>query len=353
LIATSGSTGTPKIIVGASPGVYVEDEADATTSVKASNAVTAGARGIVYLITSPLYHNNGFMFCAPMLLQENVVVLMQHFDAARAVELIERHRVNHTVLVPTMLQRIARLDDVHTHDFSSIERIIYGGATLPDWVARTWLELVPPERFTFVYGGSEVLGTAMCSGVEWLEHPGTTGRPVGCELLILDAAHQPVPTGEVGEIYMKLPTDDAPFEYIGTDTPAPILGGYRTYGDMGYVDDDGYLYVVDRRQDMIITGGANVFPAEVEAALSEHAGLVDVVVIGLPDAEWGHRVHAIVQPVDTEHPPSDDDLRAHCKARLASYKVPKSFEVVEQLPRTAAGKVNRTRLAAEREPAAQ
>ncbi|MFI5052844.1 MAG: class I adenylate-forming enzyme family protein [Acidimicrobiia bacterium] len=342
LIATSGSTGTPKIIVGTSPGLYIEADSDMR------NAVTGDAKGVVYLITSPLYHNNGFMFCAPMLLAENPVVLMEHFDAAQAVDLIERHRVNQTVLVPTMLQRIARLADVRDRDFSSIERVIYGGASLPEWVARTWLELVPPERFMFVYGGSEQMGGTMCTGVEWLERPGTCGTPINCEVLILDAQHSPVPTREVGEIFMKLPTAAPPFEYVGTQTPEPILDGFRTYGDMGYVDAEGYLYVVDRRQDMILTGGANVFPAEVEAALSEHPGVFDVVVIGLPDPEWGHRVHAIVQPLDARHPPTDDDLRAYSKARLASYKVPKAFEVVEQLPRTAAGKVNRSRLVEER-----
>jgi bile acid-coenzyme A ligase len=342
LIATSGSTGTPKIIVGTSPGIYVEDPEGM------ASAVTGGARGLVYLVTSPLYHNNGFMFCAPMLLAANRVVLMEHFDAARAVDLIERHHVNQTVMVPTMLQRIARLDDVRAHDFSSIERVIYGGATLPEWVARTWLELVPPERFMFVYGGSEQMGGTMCSGKEWLERPGTCGTPINCEILILDADRAPVATGDVGEIFMRLPTADQPFEYVGTDTPDPILGGFRSYGDMGYVDADGYLYVVDRRQDMIVTGGANVFPAEVEAALSEHAELHDAVVIGLPDPEWGHRVHAIVQPLDPAHAPSDDDLRAHCRARLASYKVPKTFETVEQLPRSAAGKVNRSQLVAVR-----
>ena len=342
LIATSGSTGTPKIIVGASPGVFVDDE---TTT---SRAVTAGATGVVYLVTSPLYHNNGFMFCAPMLLQENPIVLMEHFDAEQAVDLIERHHVNHTVLVPTMLQRIARVDGVRSRDFSSIERVIYGGASLPEWVARVWLDLVAPERFMFVYGGSEQLGATMCDGRDWLAHPGTSGIPVDCDVLILDADHAPVPTGAVGEIYMKLWGVAQPFEYIGTETPQPIRDGFRTYGDMGYVDADGYLYVVDRRQDMIITGGANVFPAEVEAALSDHPQVADVVVVGVPDPEWGHRIHAIVQPADAARPPTADELRAHGKERVASYKVPKSFEFVAQLPRTAAGKVNRSQLAAQR-----
>jgi bile acid-coenzyme A ligase len=342
LIATSGSTGTPKIIVGTTPGLFVEDESTMTSSV------TGGAVGVTYLVVSPLYHNNGFMFLYPMLLAENPVVLVEHFDAARAVDLIERHRVQHTVMVPTMLQRIARLEGVRDRDLSSLERVIYGGAILPDWVARTWLELVPPANFLFVYGGSEQMGGTMCTGVEWLRKPGTCGSPTNCEILILDADREPLPTGDIGEVFMRLPNPDQPFRYVGMETPTPILDGFRSYGDMGYVDDDGYLFIVDRRQDMIISGGANIFPAEVEAALSEHEGLADAVVIGLPDPEWGTRVHAVVQPADPANPPTEEELRAFCRARLAPYKVPKAFEVVDQVPRTSAGKVNRSRLVQER-----
>jgi bile acid-coenzyme A ligase len=303
------------------------------------------------LCASPLYHNNGFSYCFAPLLRGDQVILLGHFDAARAVDLIERHGVTMTVLVPTMLQRIARLPDVRDRDFSSLLRVVYGGASLPEWVARTWLELVPPERFHFVYGGSEVVGVATCTGREWLEHPGTTGVAVSCDIAILDGDRKPLPPGEVGEIWMRLHSEQQPFQYIGTPTPAPILGGYRTYGDMGWLDEDGYLYIADRRQDMIVTGGVNVFPAEVEAALSEHPGLVDAVVIGIPDAEWGHRVHAVVQPVDPADPPSTDDLRAFCKERLSGPKVPKDFEIVEEMPRTSAGKVNRSRLVEARSPA--
>jgi bile acid-coenzyme A ligase len=120
---------------------------------------------------------------------------------------------------------------------------------------------------------------------------------------------------------------------------------------MGRVDEDGFVYIADRRRDMVVTGGANVYPAEVEAVITEHPGVLDVVVVGLPDAEWGHRVHAIVQAADPADPPSAEELRAHCKARLASYKVPKGFELVERIPRTAAGKINRSALVEERAPA--
>jgi bile acid-coenzyme A ligase len=251
-----------------------------------------------------------------------------------------------------MLQRIAQLDGIRSRDLSSIEKIIYGGASLPEWVARTWLELIPPERFEFVYGGSEGIGATRCTGADWLARPGTVGLPVGCQVVILDEDHRPVPVGEVGEIWMRREDDAEPFRYIGTETPEPILDGYRSFGDMGRLDEEGFLYIADRRHDMIVTGGVNVFPAEVEAAISEHPGIADVVVVGLPDPEWGHRVHAIIQPVDPDRPPADEELRAFCKARLSGPKVPKSFEPVVRMSRTSAGKVNRSRLVEERRGAA-
>ena len=342
LVATSGSTGTPKIIVSPAPGVY-DPESPIAQSFE---------DGWTVMAASPLYHTNGFSYCYPPLLRGNRVVVMEHFDAARAVDLIERYRVSQTTLVPTMLQRIAQLDGIRSRDLSSIEKIIYGGASLPEWAARTWLELIPPERFEFVYGGSEGIGATRCNGAEWLARPGTVGLPIGCQVVILDQDRQPLPAGEVGEIWMRRDDVEEPFRYIGTETPEPILDGYRTFGDMGRLDEDGFLYIADRRQDMIVTGGVNVFPAEVEAALSEHPRVADVVVVGLPDPEWGHRVHAIVQPKDSDPQFDEAELRAFCKARLSGPKVPKTFESVTQMPRTSAGKINRSRLVEERSGAA-
>lgn len=341
LIASSGSTGSPKIIRTPLPGIHTETVPGSTQIV--------GGPGSVQLVTSPLYHVNGFAFTYTVLLNEGLAVLMERFDAARAVDLIERYRVTYTVMVPTMLQRIARLEGVGDRDFSSVGRVHYGGASIPDWVVRAWVELVPPERFWLNYGSSEAIGGTGCSGAEWLEHPGTVGLPMACDLRILDDDRREVAAGEVGEIFMRPHAGPPPFDYLGGAMPTPTEDGFWSIGDMGWVDADGYLYIADRRKDMIVTGGANVFPAEVEAALSEHPGIVDVVVVGIPDEEWGHRVHAIVQPV-AGTTLGDDALRAHAKARLASYKVPKTYELVVQLPRTAAGKVNRSAIAAERSP---
>ena len=336
LSASGGSTGTPKIIVQPSPGRF-----------RPGTQVFVDADQ-VYLCNSPLYHVQGFAACYMPLLEGNRVVMLSRFDAARVVDLIERHRITRALFVPTMLQRIASLDGVRERDFSSLNQIAYGGAVLPEWVARTWLELVSPERFLMIYGGSESIGTVMCTGVEWLQRPGTTGRPIDCEVVVLGPDRHPLPAGEVGEVWMRLSSPGEPFRYIGIETPEPDAQGFRTFGDMGWLDEDGYLYISDRRQDMIVSGGANVFPAEVEAALTEHPGLADAVVIGLPDPEWGRRVHAVVVPADPSAPPSAEDLRGWCKQRLSGPKVPKAFEVVERLPRSEAGKINRSRLVAER-----
>ncbi|HMD45273.1 MAG TPA: AMP-binding protein [Acidimicrobiales bacterium] len=340
-IATSGSTGSPKLIVTPGPGLVNTDPAmQATTQMGVRPKATQ-------LVISPLYHTNGFASLNGLMTGQTLVV-MERFDAARAVDLIERWHVNTAITVPTMLQRIAQLPDVATRDFSSIDSILYGGAPLAPWVVRVWLDLVGPTRFWFSYGGTESLGLTMARGDEWLGHEGTVGRPVGCEIRITDPDGNEVPAGTVGEIFMRRLDGAQTFAYVGAATPRTTDDGFGTFGDMGWVDEDGYLFVADRRVDMVVTGGANVYPAEVELALSEHERVADVVVVGLPDEEWGHRVHAIVEPVDPDRAPTPDELRAYARERLAAYKVPKSYEIVERVPRTAAGKVNRATLIAER-----
>jgi bile acid-coenzyme A ligase len=341
-IATSGSTGSPKLILTPTPGIVDMEMAAASRQFGMREQATQ-------LVISPLYHTNGFA-CHLGLLDDQTLVLMERFDPERAVDLIERHDVNHVVMVPTMLQRIARVPGVGERDFSSVDSVLYGGAPIAPWVVRTWLDLVGPEHFVCSYGGTEAVGLVVGRGDEWLTHEGTVGRPSNCDLRIQDSEGHEVAVGEIGEIYMRQHNRDPTFEYVGAPMPEPTVDGYRTLGDLGWVDGDGYLYIADRRVDMIVTGGANVYPAEVEAALSELTEIADVVVIGLPDPEWGRRVHAIVEAADPGHPPSVDALRAHCADRLASYKVPKSFEIVERVPRTAAGKINRSALIRERSP---
>jgi bile acid-coenzyme A ligase len=331
--ASSGSTGNPKLIVCPYPGVIASDPFAVQWVSKRR------------LTTSPLYHVNGFIYTAPQLLEGSQVVVMERFDAALAVDLIERHQITMLVMVPTMLQRIAQLPDLDPKRFRSIERMVIGGAKTPEWVIDVWLTLVPPKALEFVYGSTERLGVVLMNGTEWAEHRGSAGRPADVELSIRDAEGNQVPAGEVGEVFMKPHDPSRPlFSYVGAVTPEPTEDGFRTISDLGWIDEAGYLFIADRRTDMIITGGANVFPAEVEAALSEHPGVADQVVVPVPDAEWGHRVHAIVQPADPANPPTAEELREFCKSRLTVYKAPRTFEFVDAIPRTEAGKLNRTAL---------
>jgi bile acid-coenzyme A ligase len=275
--------------------------------------------------------------------------VMEHFGAERAFELVERWRVACFTAVPTMLARMARVDDAERYDLSSLVYVMQGGATVPDWVVEAWIGLVGEERFYMTYGSSERVGLTIIRADEWRTHRGSVGRGHETDIRILDGEGHDVPPGEIGEIFMRRPLEPGPsFEYVGAEPPPTTADGFTSIGDLGHLDAGGFLWIADRRVDMIVTGGANVFPAEVEAALSEHPKIRDIVVIGLPDAEWGHRVHAIVEPTDADDPPTAPELDAYARSRLSAYKVPKGYELVERMPRTEAGKVNRTALAAER-----
>jgi bile acid-coenzyme A ligase len=340
MIASSGSSGRPKLIVTPLPGVVGADAMSQSANVLQSRGRTTE------LVVSPLYHTNGFS-CFNGLLEGQRLVVMERFDARLAIDLIERHHVNSAIMVPTMLKRIAEVPDVRSRDFSSVDAVMYGGAPIAHWVVRAWLDMVGPEHFVLSYGGTEAVGLTLARGNEWLGHVGTVGRPVDCDLKIVDDNGRALPPGSVGAVYLR--RHGVPVaRYVGTEDLAVDDEGFATFGDLGWLDDDGYLYIADRRSDMIVTGGANVYPAEVETVLAEHRGVADVVVVGIPDADWGHRVHAIVEPADHTMPPDHDELRAHVRARLAAYKVPKSVEIVEHIGRTDAGKVNRTSMAAAR-----
>jgi bile acid-coenzyme A ligase len=342
-ICSSGSTGLPKVIVSQRPGVYLD-----VLGIPMMQVWRAVERPQQILVLAPMYHANGFS-TQYTLLGGDALVIMEKFDAERVVDVIERHRVSTFTATPTMLQRIADLPGVDGRDLSSIDWILQGAAPMPPSLAHRWIDLIGAERMIMAYGMTESIGITVLRGDEWLAHEGSVGRGFrGTEIRILDDEQHNVPTGEIGEIYLRNPVYGGS-EYLG---PAPAMrgtdDGFFTVGDLGYLDADGYVYLVDRRVDVIITGGANVFPSEVEAALIDHPGIADVVVIGLADPEWGRRVHMIVAPSLHSAPPSADEVIAYAKSRLAAYKVPKTVEFVDEIPRSAATKVNRGALIAAR-----
>jgi bile acid-coenzyme A ligase len=274
---------------------------------------------------------------------------MEHFEPGRAVDLIERHQAGAVAMAPIHMQRIATLPDIQQRDLSSLRSLLHAAAPCAPWLKRAWIDLIGAEKVHELFGGTENNGYIYVRGDEWLARPGTLGRPLNCEIRVLNEDGLQAAPGEVGEIHMRNVTvPGASFEYRGAAPARATADGLTSLGDLGWLDEDGYLYLADRRVDLIISGGANVFAAEVEMALTEHPEVDDVAVIGLPDPEWGKRVHAVIQPRDAASLPSDRALDEHVRARLAAYKAPKSYEFVERLPRTEAGKIRRSALVEER-----
>lgn len=340
-IGSGGSTGRSKIIVDPRPWGYdpaaVEDEA------------LGFSPGLTQLVCGPLYHNSPFVWSTQGLLLGQTIVVMARFNAALAVNLIERYRVGWVFLAPTMMRRILDLPDIGSRDLSSLRRVFHTAGPCAPELKRAWIDLVGPERLIESYGSTEDIGHTQISGTEWLAHPGSVGRGVDTEIRIVDDAGRPRPPGEVGEIYLRRVDRAEPRHvYLGSP-PAPTLAdGSSSVGDLGWLDDDGYLYLADRRVDMIVTGGVNVYPAEVEAALLEHPAVADVAVVGLPDDEWGRRVHAVVQLRAAAGAVDPSVFDAHLRDRVASYKRPKTYDFVPRLPRDESGKIRRRLLVEER-----
>jgi bile acid-coenzyme A ligase len=339
-ICSSGSTGFPKVVINTHPGV-VRSTLNAPFAELWGRKIRRPQR---ICVLGPMYHVNAFGTLYQFLEGDHLVV-MEKFNAARIVDIIEHYRITGFYCTPTMLKRLADLPDIHHRDLSSLEWILQGAAPIAPSLVQQWCELIGPEKMLMAYGMSESLGIIALNGVEWMTHQGSAGRPRrATEVRILDPDGNHLPANQIGEIYLRSPTYGGSV-YLGNATPLPTTpDGFQSVGDLGYLDEDGYLYLVDRRVDMIITGGANVYPAEVEAALIDHPKLADVVVVGLKDEDWGRRVHAIVAPKDPVDPPTLDELRAYAKSKLAAYKAPRSMEILNEIPRSAATKINRSAL---------
>lgn len=336
IMTSGGSTGRPKLIVDNQPGVY-----DPTlVSLNRSPGETT-------LNPGPLYHNSPFAFSMRALFTGGHVVEMGRFDALRALQLIERHKVSWVNLVPTMMSRIWKLPPAQrdAFDLSSLKTVFHMASVCPPWLKEAWIGWLGPERIFEIYGGTEVMGMTLITGSEWLTHRGSVGKVLpGYQMRILDEEGRVCAPGEVGGIYF-LPDGgrNSTYEYIGAQAKAS--GDWETYGDLGHMDEEGYLYIADRRTDMIISGGANIFPAEVEAALEQHPDVRSAIVIGLPDADLGQSTHAIVQVGEDARARTDADaLRAFLGDRLVRYKIPRTFEFSAEHLHDDAGKARRSQL---------
>lgn len=336
---SGGSTGRPKLIVSTAKAL--------TEGIVLPGLLCGQQPDGVHLCTGPLYHNGPFVYASSALLLGNHVVVMPRFDAERTLQLVEEHRVDWLYTVPTMLQRIWKLpEDVRDrYDLSSLQKVFHVAAPCPPWLKEAWIRWLGPEKIVELYAGTEAQSATFLTGTEWLEHRGSVGRPVAGEMKIVGPDGEDLPPGEQGEVYMRS-TGGPTYRYVGADAKT-LPGGWESLGDMGWMDADGYLYLGDRSTDMILVGGSNVYPAEVEAVLDEHPAIASSCVIGLPDDDLGNVVHAIVQVAEGAHV-TDEELASYLGERLVRYKVPRSFERVDKPLRDDAGKVRRSALRAER-----
>jgi bile acid-coenzyme A ligase len=336
-IASGGSTGKPKLIV--SPGAfrYAPDQ----HPFAAMLGLVDGDR---LYSPGPLYHNQAFLFTQVALFVGGSAVLNEKFDAERTLVAIERYRPSVLNVVPTMMLRMLRAPSFASRDLASLRRLWHLAAPCADWVKRGWIARIGASKVHELWSSTEITGITVIGGDEWLQRPGSVGKGWNTDIRILDAQRVDVQPMTVGEVFTRAFGGPPLYRYLGSSPLETVDGDFASVGDLGYVDHDGYLFLADRRVDLIITGGANVIPAEVEAILTQHAGVTDAAVIGLKDEDLGRCVHALVQRSNVGAPVSQAAIDHYMRQHLASYKVPRSYEFIDALPRDEAGKIRRSKL---------
>jgi long-chain acyl-CoA synthetase len=341
MIYTSGTTGRPKGVVHP----RMDAEIGYQMQIRWCQAWDFRT-GDVHLMVGPAYHTAPGGYAHLHLFLGATVVIMDKWDAERCLETIARHRVTTVHMVPVNFIRILELPEAtrRRHDVSSLRRVLHAAAPCPEDVKWRIMKVFPEDSVWEYYGATEGPGTII-SPEEWRKKPGSVGKPwPGIEVRILDEAGKRLAPGEVGLIYVSTPGGRG-FEYhkAPEKTASAYREGFFTVGDMGYLDDDGYLFICDRKIDMVISGGVNIYPREIEEALHRHPKVLDCAVFGVPDDQWGEAIKAVVEPKKGERA-SAAELTAFCKEHLAAYKCPRSFDFVDELPRDPNGKVLKRRL---------
>ncbi len=341
---TSGTTGRPKGVRSGYVSVGTPPSLLQLMSAGFSDMLGVPPGGVT-LLCGPLYHSAQWAFSLFPLVSGSSVVMRHTFQPSEVLELIDRYGVTNVHLVPTQFVRLLKVDEAHREAFdgSTLQVVWHGAAPCPPDVKRRMIEWWGPI-ITEYYGGTEGAIVSLISAEEWLERPGSVGRPVATmEVLVVDEQGRPVGPGEEGQLYLRsrMGTD---FEYHkdpDKTAAAHLEPGVFTLGDVGFLDADGYLYMSDRRIDMIISGGVNIYPAEIEGVLVTHPAVHDAAVFGVPDEEFGEQVKAAVELVAGVGPSAEleAELIAHCREHLAGYKAPRSVDFEPELPRHPTGKL--------------
>ncbi len=340
MLYSSGTTGRPKGILRPLPD---HPPSQPLPLFNFLSQLWQCEEGMRYLSPAPLYHSAPLANVSLALRHGGTVVIMEHFDPEHYLALVEQYRITHTQLVPTMFSRLLKLpaEARSRHDLSSLKIAVHAAAPCPAQVKEQMIDWWGPIIHEY-YGATEGLGFTACNTAEWLAHRGTVGRVLMGELHVLDEQMQPVAKGTPGEIWFKTAS---PFVYFNDPERTALTrspdGSMSTVGDMGYVDDDGFLHLTDRSTFMIISGGVNIYPQECENLLITHAKVADAAVFGVPNADLGEEVKAVVQLVAGEAPGPAmvQELMAFCQAHLSRQKCPRSIDFTPQLPRLPTGKL--------------
>ncbi|MCX2931901.1 AMP-binding protein [Mycobacterium sp. CVI_P3] len=331
-IASGGSTGRPKLIEAGGEGRIPAE----LLAMSMGNEPTD-----TQLVPVPLSHNTGFTSATIALLTGQHLVLLPRFDPERFLRIIGEYRVNYLTTVPTIMQRLLPVYHANpdAYDLSSLRRLWHVAAVCPPNVKQAWIDLLGPDAVWELYGGTELQALTFISGSEWLTHRGSVGRVVAGEMKVLDDDGNECPPGVLGEIYMRPNEGAGPtYRYIGST--AKSRDGWDSLGDLGWFDDEGYLYLADRRVDMFTVGGRNVYPAEIENALSEHPAVLSCLVVGVPHEDLGQVPYALIHTDGTAL--DDGEVTTFVAQRLSDYKVPRAVEFVDTPLRDDAGKARRS-----------
>lgn len=340
IMTSGGSTGMPKLVVDPEPSAWGSDKEGRRRPPR-----------LTLINPGPLYHSAPFSYVMMSIAQGSHAVCFAKFDPLSWIEAVERHRPTFAYLVPTMMGRIAKFvaHGGTGADLSSLETMIHMAAPCPPSVKRWWIDKLGPEVVLEVYGGTERIGATLITGQEWLEHPGSVGRaPAGTEIVILGPDGRELEKGQIGEIFFRQAKGAGEgYSYVGSETR--IQGDIDSFGDLGWLDDEGWLFIADRRTDMVVVGGMNIYPAEIESAIETIPGVLCAAVIGLPDDDMGNRLHAVVELEVNTQPPNDGLAFLDAAVSLLSpYKRPRSVEFTHERIRDDAGKMRRSRLREER-----